>query len=71
MKAYFVQSMLERGFLASTLFYAMYAHHESHVDKYIDAVGRAFSEIVNLEQSGSFKSKLKGQPATSGFKRIA
>ena len=34
MKALFIQLMLDRGFLASNLFYAMYAHTDEHVESY-------------------------------------
>ncbi len=71
MKSLFVQLMLERGFLASTLFYAMYAHTESHVDSYLKAVDDVFSEISEACRAGNVKKKLKGKPATAGFKRLA
>jgi glutamate-1-semialdehyde aminotransferase len=71
MKAYFVQLMLESGFLASTLFYAMYAHKNEHANSYIEKVGEIFGKIIEANSSGSLESKLKGKPAISGFKRIA
>lgn len=71
MKAYFVQSMLEKGFLASTLFYAMYAHQTEHVERYLKAVDVIFSEIADLNQKGNLEKHLKGKPASSGFKRLA
>ena len=67
----YVQLMLERGFLASTLFYAMYAHNESHVAAYLDAASEAFSIISRAIASGSVEKQMKGRPATSGFKRLA
>jgi glutamate-1-semialdehyde 2,1-aminomutase len=71
MKAYFVQLMLESGFLASTLFYAMYAHKNEHANRYLEKVGEVFGKIVEADSNGSLESKLKGKPAVSGFKRIA
>jgi glutamate-1-semialdehyde 2,1-aminomutase len=70
MKAYFVQAMLEKGFLATNLFYAMYAHQPEHVEKYIQAVTVVFKEIVSFHSAGNLKEQLKGQPARSGFKRL-
>lgn len=70
-KAYFIQLMLEKGFLASNLFYSMYAHKEEHVAGYMKAVDSAFAEIVRSLQDGSLYGKLKGQPASVGFKRIS
>ncbi|MBW1716296.1 MAG: aminotransferase class III-fold pyridoxal phosphate-dependent enzyme, partial [Deltaproteobacteria bacterium] len=67
MKALFVQLMLERGFLASTLFYAMYAHQTSHVEQYIDAVDESFAQISELHQRGEIAKRLKGAPASEGF----
>jgi glutamate-1-semialdehyde 2,1-aminomutase len=71
MKAYFVQLMIERGFLASTLFYAMYAHKNEHANRYLDKVGEVFGKIIEADSNGSLESKLKGKPAIFGFKRIA
>lgn len=70
MKALFVQLMLEKGFLASTLFYAMYAHQDFHVDQYLKAVDEAFAEISEADRSHNVDKKLKGKPASAGFKRL-
>jgi glutamate-1-semialdehyde 2,1-aminomutase len=70
MKAYFVQLMLERGFLASTLFYAMYAHQDEHVISYLRAVAEAFSDIFMAKQKGTLDAMLKGRPASQGFTRL-
>ncbi len=70
MKAYFVQLMLERGFLASTLFYAMYAHQDEHVVSYLKAVDEAFAEIFIAKQKGTVNIMLKGEPASQGFTRL-
>jgi len=71
MKAYFIQLMLEQGFLASNLFYAMYAHNKVHVEKYFQATDSAFAEIAQSLTHGNIKKKLKGQASNVGFKRIA
>ena len=70
LKAYFIQLMLEDNFLASNLFYAMYAHNVSHVNSYMDSVARAFSEIRLAIDEGDLKSLLKGMPSASGFSRL-
>ena len=70
MKAYFVQCMLEKGFLASNLFYAMYTHQNFHVEQYLQAVSEVFKDISELNQEKDFKKQLKGKPATAGFKRL-
>jgi glutamate-1-semialdehyde 2,1-aminomutase len=71
LKAYFVQLMLEDGFLASNLFYAMYAHQETHMDRYLSAVSRAFGRIAEHQADGGVERHLAGQPATAGFQRLA
>jgi len=71
LKAYFIQLMLEEGFLASNLCYAMYAHQTEHVESYLNAVEQSFAEISNAMANGSLKSKMKCKPSSSGFKRIA
>ncbi len=70
MKAYFIQLMLEEGFLASNLFYAMFAHSKSNVNDYMSAVDSAFLEISYAVERGDIKEKLRGKPSVSGFKRL-
>jgi glutamate-1-semialdehyde 2,1-aminomutase len=70
MKALFVQLMLEKGFLTSTLFYAMFVHQSHHVEQYLQSVDEVFSEISEANQSGDLEKRLKGKPATAGFKRL-
>jgi len=70
MKAYFVQEMLERGFLASNLFYSMFAHTRGHVVAYLAAMDKVFAQIRQLKDSGGLRAALKGEPSAAGFKRI-
>jgi glutamate-1-semialdehyde 2,1-aminomutase len=71
MKALFIQLMLERGFLASTLFYTMYAHKEEHVDAYRKSVDDVFAEISEAHRLDNIEKILKGEPASAGFKRLS
>ena len=71
MKALLVQLMLERGFLASTSFYAMAAHTDWHVDAYLAAADCAFAEIAKAEREGSVEARLEGLPSSAGFTRLA
>jgi len=66
----FVQLMLEKGFLATLAFYAMYAHQTFHVENYLSAVDEAFEVIANAQKAGDVERQLKGKPAMSGFKRL-
>lgn len=70
-KAFFVEKMLEKGFLASNLFYAMYAHSTEHVESYLAAVDEVFERLVDVAAKGRLESELKGRPARPGFTRIA
>jgi len=70
-KALFVELMLRKGILASTSFYAMYAHTDEHVSCYLDAADEVLGEMAQLQKSGELASALSGPPATAGFKRLA
>lgn len=70
-KAYFIQLMLEQGYLATNLFYASYAHTNDHVKSYLQAADRAFAEIARSVDQGDIFKKLKGKPSSVGFKRLA
>ena len=70
MKTFFVQLMLERGFLASTIFYSMFAHQTHHVEQYLKAVAESFQIIKESECNGSLEKQLQGNVASSGFKRL-
>ncbi|MBW1941346.1 MAG: aminotransferase class III-fold pyridoxal phosphate-dependent enzyme, partial [Deltaproteobacteria bacterium] len=70
MKAYFVQIMLEKGFLASNLFYAMYSHTFDHVALYLKALDEAFAEIGMALKDGDLEKRLQGEPSASGFGRL-
>lgn len=70
LKALFVQLMLEKGFLATTAYYAMAAHRHEHVAAYLEAVDSVFAEMAPIIDEKSVMQKLKGHPASAGFKRL-
>ncbi len=70
MKAFFVQEMLTKGFLASNLFYSMYAHSKEDVSAYLTAVDQVFARIRQLKDNGGLRASLKGEPSAAGFKRV-
>lgn len=70
MKAYFIQLMLEQGFMASNLFYAMYAHTDENVQSYLKGVDKAFEEIACSIIQDNIDKKLVGKPSNAGFKRL-
>ena len=71
LKTLFTQSMLEKGFLATTSFYASYGHREGHIKKYLEAVDDVFDFISNSIKEGKPERYLKGPVCHSGFKRLA
>lgn len=66
-RTYFVQAMLEKGFLAGGSFYATYAHTKQHVQAYLEAVREVFATIASEKD---IASSLKGPEAHSGFHRL-
>jgi len=71
LKTLFSQFMLDKGFLATTSFYASYAHSERHVDKYLSALNEVFNRISGIIKEGSAEKYLKGPVCHTGFKRLA
>ena len=71
LKTLFTQEMLAKGFLATTAFYASYAHKEKHIEKYLKAVDETFISIAKSIKEGKPEKYLKGPICHSGFKRLA
>jgi glutamate-1-semialdehyde 2,1-aminomutase len=70
LKALFIQGMLERGFLATTGFYSMYAHSEEQVRAYLAAADEVFGIIKEALETGAPEHYLIGEPAVAGFRRL-
>lgn len=70
LKTLFTQLMLERGFLATTAFYASYAHKKTHVMRYLDATDQAFEFISKTIKKGSSEKYVRGPVCHAGFKRL-
>jgi glutamate-1-semialdehyde aminotransferase len=64
------QLMLEKGFLAGKSFYASYAHHDEHIEKYLDATAGAFMQIAKGMRNKNLDGMLKGPVMKSGFHRL-
>lgn len=70
-KTYFTQEMLAEGFLASTAFYASFAHKEEDVARYIEACERVFIKIKRLMDEGKDISEhINGPVCHNGFERL-
>ncbi len=70
LKTLFTQLMLERGFLATTVFYASYAHKDEHVNNYLEALDETFGVISEVVQNGDAKKLLKVPVCHAGFRRL-
>jgi len=70
-KTLFVQLMLERGFLATTAFYASWAHSDKDIQAYLSAVYETFAKISKMVKEGNPGKYLKGPVCHNGFKRLA
>lgn len=70
LKTLFIQKMLEKGFLATTAFYASYAHKNNYLARYFKAVGETFKFISATIKEGNPQKHLKGQVCHAGFKRL-
>ncbi len=70
LKTLFTQSMLERGFLATTAFYSSFAHKKHHVAEYLKAADDAMLFIKKALTDGNPQKYLKGPVCHSGFKRL-
>jgi glutamate-1-semialdehyde aminotransferase len=70
LKTLYTQFMLERGYLASTGFYASYAHKAEYANSYLSAVEGVFAVISKAISDGKPAKYLKGPICHSGFKRL-
>jgi glutamate-1-semialdehyde aminotransferase len=70
LKTLFTQQMLEFGFLATTAFYASYAHKQKHIKLYLEACDKTFCIISKAVRQGNSRKLLKGKICHSGFKRL-
>jgi glutamate-1-semialdehyde aminotransferase len=70
LKTLFTQFMLEKGFLATTEFYASYAHTEKYIRRYLNTVEDSLYYISRFMKEGTPERLLKSQVCHSGFKRL-
>ena len=70
-KTFITQEMLAKGFLASTGFYALWAHQNHHIDSYFEAVEEVFGLLSKLVENEEVEQHLKGPVRHSGFYRLA
>lgn len=70
-KTLITQGMLEKGFLASTNFYASTAHNDANLELYFTALDEVYHQISNCEKGiEKIENLLKGPICHGGFKRL-
>ena len=70
-KTFYIQEMLQRGFLASDSFYPSFSHSEDIINKYLDAVDDIFSIISKcIKADEKVESLLKTSICHKGFGRL-
>jgi glutamate-1-semialdehyde 2,1-aminomutase len=67
----FTQMMLDRGIFATGSFYAMGAHTDAHVDRYLENVNAVFRDLRIAIDQNAVRQLLRGPVAHSGFARLA
>ncbi len=70
LKTFFIQLMLERGFLSALSVYSSFAHNQDHLNKYEKAVLEVFKIISDSIKDCTVEKQLKGPLAHTGFKRL-
>ncbi len=70
LKTLYVQSMLDRDFLANTAIYVTLAHTREIIAAYLSAVEEVFAEIADALRQGDVSARLRGPVAHTGFKRL-
>ena len=70
LKTLFVQEMLDRGFLATNMFFASCAHTDAHIRKYLHAVDGVFAVLAQSIKTKTIYKKLRGPLAHTGFARL-
>lgn len=70
LKTLFTQEMLKEGFLASTGYYASFAHKDEHFQKYAAATDKVFGMIAGAISCNEHLQLLEGPVCHSGFERL-
>lgn len=70
LKTLFTQLMLEKGYLATTAFYASYAHKQEHIEGYLATVDKVFGFMSKAIEQGNPENYLKGPVCQVGFQRL-
>ncbi|MGB2870021.1 MAG: aminotransferase class III-fold pyridoxal phosphate-dependent enzyme [Bacteroidota bacterium] len=70
LKTLLTQEMLREGFLASTSYYASFAHQPEEIDRFKRSVNKVFRLLSGALKEGTAAKLLNGPVCHSGFKRL-
>lgn len=70
LKTLFTKLMLEKGFLATTAFYASYAHKDKDIQAYLQAVDDVFKLLSQYIRENRIEEHLNTPVCHSGFSRL-
>ncbi|PIR83411.1 aminotransferase class III [Candidatus Kaiserbacteria bacterium CG10_big_fil_rev_8_21_14_0_10_56_12] len=70
LKTLFVQEMLDRGYLATNMFFASCAHTDTHIKNYVRSVDQSFAVLAHALETRTVYKKLRGPVAHTGFERL-
>ncbi len=66
----FTARMLERGYLAGSIFYPTIAHTDEVIDAFLDAANQVFPELAISIRDGSIEQRLGTPIRQTGFRRL-
>ncbi len=69
-KTLYIQEMLKRGILASTIIYISYAHNKNHTDRYLKALDEVLAVLSQAIKEKDVNKFLEGEAAHEGFQRL-
>jgi glutamate-1-semialdehyde 2,1-aminomutase len=70
LKTLYIQTMLEKGFLAGLLIFVTMAHTDAVLDRFAAALEEAFAELADAIAQNDIEKRLKGPEAHQGFRRL-
>jgi glutamate-1-semialdehyde 2,1-aminomutase len=70
LKTLFSQEMLKQGILCGGSVYVSFSHQDEHVERFAKAVDKAFGVLAEAADKGDVASRLEGEVAPAGFKRL-
>ena len=70
LKTLFTTLMLDHGFLATLAIYPTFAHDQSCLDRYAQAVRKVFAGMAEAIARGDVAAELRGPEAHTGFRRL-